>query len=131
MGSVNWLAKAIAVMVLALYGLASMHCALEGVPGFEFLKTCCFVDSSSSAPQDCEGDGCGPVEDGGYRAEEQTTPVPQPPLLLALLSPLLTPPLPESQVVAFRASESPPDLPGSWQFAHRTALPPRAPSFAS
>jgi len=119
------------MLTLALWGLASMHCTLEGVHGLDFLKSCCFVDSAPSAPQDCEGDGCGEVEDGQYRPEEQTASAPQPLIVLALLSSVFEVPLPELQAALFVASESPPELPRVWQFSHRTALPPRAPSFVA
>jgi hypothetical protein len=118
------------MLALVLYGLASMHCTLEGVPGFEFLKTCCFADSAPSAPQDCDSDEC-VVESESYRVEEQTVSAPQPLLLLALLASVIEVPLPEAQVASLLASESPPEIPKIWQFSHRTALPPRAPSIAS
>ena len=124
------LTKIAAMLALVLYGLASMHCILEGVPGFDFLKTCCFVDTGASSPTDCESDAC-VVESGNYRAEELTVSAPQPLLLLALLSSVIEVPLPEPQVASLVASESPPELPRVWQFSHRTALPPRAPSIAS
>lgn len=118
------------MLALVLYGLASMHCILEGVPGLDFLKTCCFVDSAPSAPQDCESDEC-VVENANYRVEEQSVAAPQPLLLLALLSSAIEAPLPEPQVASLVASESPPELQKVWQFSHRTALPVRAPSLAS
>ena len=124
------LTKTAAMLALVLYGLASMHCILEGVPGFDFLKTCCFVDAGASSPKDCESDEC-LVESGNYRAEEQSVSAPQPLLLLALLSSVIEAPLPEPQVALLVASESPPELPKVWQFSHRTALSPRAPSIAS
>ena len=120
-----------ALTVLALWGLAAMHCKLEALPGLDFLKSCCFVDSAPASPRDCESDGCGTVEDGNYRAEEQNAAAPQPLLILALMSPLVEARLPELQAPPFPASESPPELPKIWQFSHRTALPPRAPSVAS
>jgi hypothetical protein len=127
---VSKLTKIAAVLALVLYGLASMHCILEGVPGFDFLKTCCFVDSGAANSKDCESDEC-VVESGNYRAEEQTASAPQPLLLLALFSLAIEAPIPEPQVASLVASESPPELPKVWQFSHRTALPPRAPSLAS
>jgi hypothetical protein len=127
---VSKLAKVFALLALALYGLASMHCILEGVPGFDFLKTCCFVATGASSPKDCESDEC-VVENADYRAEEQAVSAPQPLLLLALLSFVIEAPLPESQVASLAASGSPPELARFWQFAYRTALPPRAPSIAS
>lgn len=129
--AVSKLTKVAAVLALVLYGLASMHCILEGVPGFDFLKCCCFVDSGPSSPKGCENDSCSAVENGSYRAEEQTASAPQPLLLLALFSLAIEAPMPEPQVASLVASESPPELPKVWQFSHRTALPPRAPSLAS
>lgn len=128
--AVSRLTKLAAMLALVIYGLASVHCILEGVPGFDFLKTCCFVDSAPSVPQDCERDEC-VVESGDYRAEEQTVSAPQPLLLLALVSSVIEVPRPEPQVASVVASESPPELPKVWQFSHRTALSPRAPSIAS
>jgi hypothetical protein len=129
--SVVKLTKVVAMLTLVVYGVASMHCVLEGVPGLGFLQTCCFVDSAPSAPQDCESDGCSPVEGGKYRPEEQTASAPQPRLVLALLSAVIEARLPELQSPSFLASESPPELPRVWQFSQRTALPPRPPSPAS
>jgi len=128
--AVSKLTKVAAILTLVLYGLASVHCILEGVPGLEFLKTCCFVDSGAPTSKDCESDGC-VVESGNYRAEEQTASAPQPLLILALFSLAIEAPMPEPQVASLVASESPPELPKVWQFSHRTALPPRAPSIAS
>lgn len=125
------LTRIVALTVLALWGLAAMHCQLEAVPGFDFLKSCCFVDSAPSSPKDCESDGCGAVEDGGYRAEEETASAPQPLLILALISSVIETPLPELQVGSLVASHPPPELPRAWQFSYRTALPPRAPTLVA
>ncbi|MCX6887033.1 MAG: hypothetical protein NTX27_18555 [Verrucomicrobia bacterium] len=108
-----------------------MHCKLECLPGFEFLKSCCFADSASASPKACEGDGCGAVEDGGYRAEEPTVLVPAPPLVVVLASPVIEAPIPERQSHSFTATRAPPELPELWRFSQRAALPVRAPSFAS
>ena len=118
------------MLALVLYGLSSMHCVLEGVPGLEFLRTCCFVDAGASTSEDCESEEC-VVENGSYRAEEKTVSAPQPLLFLALLSSVIEAPLPAPQVASLAISESPPELLKVWQFSHRTALPPRAPSIAS
>jgi hypothetical protein len=107
-----------------------MHCLLEGVPGFDFLKTCCFVDTAPSAPEDCDREEC-VVERGQYRAEEQTVAVPPPLLLPVLLSGVVETPLPEPPIASCPAAESPPELPKVWPFSHRAALPPRAPTVAS
>jgi hypothetical protein len=128
---VSKLTQVVALTVLAFWSLAAMHCKLEAVPGFDFLKTCCFVDSVPASPIDCETDGCGAVEDGNYRSEEQTASAPQPLLILALLSSLVGAPMPELQAHSFVVPQVPPEFSKVWQFSHRTALPPRAPSIAS
>ena len=128
--AVSRLIKIAALLALVVYGLASMHCILEGVPGFDFLKTCCFMDTKPSGPHECDSDDC-VVESGKYRTEEQTLSAPQPLLFLVFLSSVIEAPLFEPQVALFVASDSPPELPRAWQFSHRTALPPRAPSIIS
>lgn len=128
---VRRLTKPIALIILALWSLAAMHCRLEVLPGFDFLKSCCFAGSASSAPKDCESDGCGAVEDGGYRAEEQTASAPQPLLVLAVLFAVVEATRPELQACSLVTSESPPEIPKIWQFSLRAALPVRAPSLAS
>jgi len=128
---VSKLTKILVLTVLAIWSLASMHCKLEAVPGFDFLKICCFADSTSSSSKDCDSDGCGAVEDGNYRAEEQTASAPQPLLVLAVLASIVEVAAPDLQAHSFVTSQPPPELPNAWQFSQRTALPPRAPSIAS
>lgn len=125
------LTKAVLLTVLALWGLASMHCTLEAVPGLDFLKTCCFADAGSSSHNGCESDGCGTVEDDGYRAEEQSVSVPLPILIPAVLPSIIETALAEFEDRSVVPSPSPPELPRAWQFSHRTALPPRAPSLVA
>lgn len=119
------------MLVLVLYGLASVHCMLEGVPGLEFLETCCFGGAGSTAPSGCENDGCGPVEDGKYRLEEHHASAPLPPLRSVPLAAELDSPQTEARAAAPVSADPPPELPRGWQFFWRTALPPRAPSVAS
>jgi hypothetical protein len=129
--TVSKLSQAVALTVMALWGLAAMHCKLEVLPGLDFLKSCCFADSSPSSSKNCESDGCGAVEDGSYRAEEQNAAAPQPLLILALISPVIEAPLPEISGVCFSDCKAAPDLSRFWQFSYRAALPPRAPTFVS
>jgi hypothetical protein len=128
---VSKLTKVLSLTVLAVWGLASMHCKLEAVPGFDFLKICCFADSTSSSSKECDSDGCGAVEDGNYRAEEQTAFAPQPLLVLAVVSSLIEAALPEVSAHCFASPQPSPELPTAWRFSQRAALPPRAPSIAS
>ena len=126
--AVSKLARCFALMVLALWGLAAMHCKLEALPGMAFLRSCCFADSSSASPKDCETDSCGAVEDGKYRPEELNASAPHPVLVSALLLAAIEAPLPELMAHPFTVAKPPPELPRSWQFSLRAALPPRAPS---
>jgi hypothetical protein len=126
--AVSRLTKFVALVVLVLWGLAAMHCQLETLPGLDFLKSCCLGESAASSPNDCGSEGCCAVEDGNYRSEEQTASAPQPFFVLALLSPAIEVPLPELRADSVITYPSPPELSKVWQFSHRTALPPRAPS---
>jgi hypothetical protein len=114
--------------VLALWGLAAIHCQLEALPGLEFFKSCCLAEPAASSASDCESKGCCAVEDGNYRPEEQAAAAPQPILFPALLAATIEAPLPELRICSFVAIPSPPELLKAWQFSQRTARPPRAPS---
>ena len=131
LSAVSRLIKVFAALTLALYGLASGHCKLEGLPGFGFLQCCCAAESEPSSPRDCSQDVCGSVESGDYRSEEHSVGSPGPVLVLAVLLPLAD----EAPVRTVSATESfgpaPPELARFWQFSHRTALPPRAPSLTA
>ena len=123
--------KAVALIVLALWGLATMHCNLESLPGFDALKSCCLVDTAAACPGDCAADGCGTIESGKYRADEQIASAPQPLLIPAPVLSLIESPLPNPPVNCFLDSQKPRELPKGWQFSCRTALLPRAPAVAS
>lgn len=130
MGVVSKLTRLAAGLALVLYGMASFHCILEGVPGLDFLRTCCFVGAGSSATTGCDNDECA-VESAKYRAEEPTFSLPQPPLIEALAGEEFETPLPEPRAAPFVVSEAPPEVPKIWPFSQRTALLPRAPSVSS
>lgn len=119
------------MLMLSLWGLATLHCDLEQMPGFEFLAFCHSEDASSHQDEDCHSDGCSDVESGLYRIEEQAASAPVPLLVSSFLPPgwETTPPLARPQPVLLNGS--PPDLPKAWQFSYRTALPPRAPPLAT
>ncbi len=127
---VSKLAKAIAVLTLVLWAMAAMHCKLEGVPGFAFLQSCCFLPADAQPTQPCDTDSCGTVEDGNYRAEEPMVNAPTPALTLVFL--LASPAAEVSSVkLAGSASPDPPPELRAWQFVQRAAHPPRAPSLFS
>ncbi len=122
------LTKVFSVVALALWGLATMHCELEQVPGFGFLAWCHPQQTAPPQSKDCSSDACSEVESALYKAEQQGVTVPTPVLAVSFLLPLweVTPPTSAPNPVPLNLS--PPELPRLWQFAHRTALPPRPPS---
>lgn len=108
----------------------SAHCQLEFVPGFEFLRCNVTPVESHSPSKDCGS--CCSVEKSQYRADQVRLNVPAPELLPSL--PVTV--LPEVNSLPVEVSlgiltAAPPELPQSWHFLSRTALPVRAPSIAS
>jgi hypothetical protein len=129
-GTVSGLMKAMTLVALAFWGLATMHCDLEQLPGFEFLNCCQHEETIPHQDNDCAQDGCATIESGFYKLEEQPAAAPEPLLLLGVLTPLWEQPARRELPAVTPLSSSPPELPQRWQFSYRTALPPRAPSFA-
>jgi hypothetical protein len=119
------------MLMLALWGLAKVHCDLEQVPGLEFLACCQHPDTAPHQDNDCEHDACSVVESGFYKVEEQAASVPVPLLVLSFVLPLweAAPPAPAPRPELLNCSL--PELPRPWQFFYRTALPPRAPSLVA
>jgi hypothetical protein len=128
---VSRLTRIVALVVLALWGLATVHCKLEGLPGLGFFKSCCLEESQSSAKDACGNDGCAVVEKGDYRTEEVAAQAPQPPVAPALPPLLARVPLWDLQPPFLAAASPPPEPARGWRFAHRAALLPRPPSIVS
>ena len=121
------------LVLLALIWLpAHGHCLLERA-GIDLLSDCCAAASSSAPAQSpCSGEVCCKPDSASYRVEtlRKLKLTPAIPLVsLALSPPVDIPPagMSESGFLTF----APPEFPVTWQFALRTALPPRAPSIAS
>ena len=116
------------VIALAWVPLTS-HCAWESMPGMEIFKcsenSSPKTESSDSQKGDCADEACSQLETGSYKISETDTPV-QPPLLAILFQLTVLDLGPTEQVSPITAA--PPEIPVSWTFVHRTALPPRAPS---
>ena len=128
--TVNWITRLMAVMLAVLWLPVTVHCRIEMVSGLTFLA--CAEKADAHGPhqgQSCEGDPCSELESGFFKIEENSVVslpsalVPGPTFSLCDLDDTV----PHSVLVC----PSPPDLPRSWQFTFRTALPPRAPSFVS
>jgi len=110
----------------------SAHCQLETVPGLEFLACQSPSPATGNSNSHCADSGCCSVERSEYTAEQAPFSQPSPDLLVVKSEPVLTLPntLPAEVSVGILTA-SPPELPTTWQFASRTALPVRAPSIAS
>lgn len=124
---VQWL-KTIFVFALALAWVPlTSHCKLEGLPGLSFLA----CESKDAQKPDCGDSGCCDFEFTEYRSD--SIKVTCPPVILmvalALAQDDLAPNFAHQEILP--PITAPPELPPSWQFLSRTALPPRAPSFLS
>ena len=106
-----------------------MHCALETMPGFHFIQSCCGGDQVSHTSDGCDDDVCGEIESGLYKIDETTPEAPLPALTLAfVLAEWLALPPVDAREKVIALSHSPPELPNGWQFSYRAASLPRAPS---
>jgi hypothetical protein len=127
--------KIVMVSLLALTWVSlTSHCRLEAVPGFEFLR--CASDSDAAHPDEggdpCQEGACCSVESSHCQAPRQQE-------IVAAVLPAILPQLYADVPNASLPSEinlgvpkaAPPEIPKSWQFSLRTALPVRAPSLAS
>jgi len=115
--------------MLTLWVPATQHCGLEAAGfNFAFFGDC---DHHESACKDaCADDACQTVEGGAYGKTSNGLRV-LPPQVFVGPCPLvvLTAPVPLEEHTAFFTGD-PPEIQAiarTWQFAHRTALPARAP----
>jgi hypothetical protein len=117
-----------AVVMLALWSLASNHCKLEVLPGLAFLK----CPPAAATESHCDDSECASVEAGGCKVEDQQSVLH--PLLASVILAEIIRPLATSRretAATMLLTVAPPELPHCWQFVFRTAASPRAPSLAS
>lgn len=129
---VKLLRTLLTLLLVGLWPVATSHCSLEQMPGFEFLA--CAGEPATPASQEsgCTTDSCATFESGFYKTEDGRQAVPAPQLVLsALVNTSLWQATPDSATAGLVTECSPPEIPKAWQFFFRTALPPRAPSLAS
>ncbi len=119
------------LVLVALWPLVTSHCDLEALPGFAILA-CADEPEATHADKNCETDTCASVESGFYKIEDAQPMVPTPSLVPSdLLTSILLSPAEPARSWPPRSDPAPPELPQSWQFTFRTALPARAPSLVS
>lgn len=130
---VSRLCRLIAILLLALWLPATLHCGLEAA-GAIAGEGCAKAAEPSSAPTaHCEDDGCKTIEEGLYR--------PTTPLLKGAAAPVALclcliwqdtlEPYPVARPALSSASHVEPfEFTVPWQFVQRAAPLPGAPSFA-
>lgn len=117
------------VGLAAFWLLASAHCRLERLPGFDFLACGNSPAPSSQPGHDCHDDFCYEVESGHYQIPSHAPLRTDGPAPLRTWAPtdrqsLLSP----GELCRSPAVRPPPELAPGWQFAFRAAIPARAPS---
>jgi hypothetical protein len=117
-------------MVVAWLPLTA-HCQLENITGLEILRCEPMAASATSGHSHCDDVSCNNLESGQYQLPPSQPQAAVP--LFAVISPVLVPV--ESGLLTGLKSgapmRAPPKPSKPWQFFLRTALPVRAPSFAS
>ena len=120
------LTKNVLLVTFALFwAVVSAHCKLESIPGLDFLK----CDSAETPSSHCAGDSCDGVEDGQFFQVQKAPGASF--VSVALPFNMLLPFEPANHLTNSPIPKVLPELPVSWQFISRTALPVRAPSFVS
>jgi len=129
---VNRLKTIVAAVFLVLWLPLTSHCLLEGAGLMPDILRCCDTCAPDGKDQGCEDDACCSLESTAYKLDCER-PAFIPPalgLLLPVLFHSVEPPAAPQNSLGFLSVASP-ELPVTWQFSCRTALPPRAPSFVS
>lgn len=122
----------LAVLLAFFYPLAAGYCLIETTGWVTPVDCCAETTSHEHEEKDpCGGYGCCPIEYAVYSSIDagvvDVAALPTD-LLFAALEFLTQPP---GESPSFSLERSPQEIPKSWQFTFRTALPPRAPSFIS
>ena len=116
----------IALVLLAIWLPATMHCGLElafSAPA----ESCCHAGDSNASDQ---ADHCG-IEDGNYRATQPENLVAAPVLMACWVGPRMLVNPAESGADSGHPRVEAPALSRTWQFEVRAAWPANAPSVVS
>lgn len=115
-----------------LWIVLSSHCVLEFMPGMDFLTCSADKEEAASDSHGCDKTCCA-VEFGDYQAKRDTelmTPI----CFIGIVTIHDACSLEQAILPVLgwgSATAAPPEIPKTWQFASRAALPIRAPSIAS
>ncbi len=125
--------KTVVAVLLALVWLPAVSCCLIDASGLLGKQDCCSKEHSHSTPGPGNCDQpCGALASASYLPQQSQS------LLIAPIGvPLFDAAFPlveihrPAGVGRDLPATAPPEMAGHWQFSFRTALSPRAPSFAS
>jgi hypothetical protein len=129
---VNRLKRIIAALFLVLWLPMTSHCLLEGAGLMPDVLRCNDSCAPGGQDQGCEADACCSLESAAYKVDSERPALITPVLGLlvpAFFEPVEPPATPQNSLGFISAAS--PELPVTWQFSFRTALPPRAPSVVS
>jgi hypothetical protein len=126
--NVRWLNRIVALGLLLAWMPATSLCFIERA-GWLANDDCCSSSSSKAPPNNTT---CCALASAGYKPHvyERLTPE-RPGFVLATVFTFVGPHERVAEPASVAEAPSPPELPRSWQFSSRAALPPRAPSLAS
>jgi hypothetical protein len=118
-------------VMVALWLPASLHCAIDRAGLFDAKPACCDHEKDQAPDKSC-AERCNLLDAGAQKLANDFAKAPAPFLVICVagLIELASEPAFVPQISPVR-SESPPELPRTWQFVTRAALSPRAPSLAS
>jgi hypothetical protein len=121
---VKRLLQLLGIALALLWAPLTSHCAWESIPALQMFQ--CAADTAEDT--DCEGDACAQVETASYKITDPQTSVPAP-SFIALIEFSLTELAPPAR--SLPVTTIPPEVPTTWRFCFRAALPPRAPDLVS
>jgi hypothetical protein len=117
-----------ALLLLALWLPATLHCALAVISPFDSTGTCCTDEPASVGDDPCATDSCAVLESNLVRPDGDELVVPTPVVVAGLWYLIeITPETVIVPTVSPERAHCPPELARTWQFVARAALPPRAP----
>jgi hypothetical protein len=129
---VNRLKTIVSLIVLALWATCTIRCELEVLASSATMSCCDEAgEDSNQAPLQPRHCICGSVQSGGFIVEKGNVPTPLPNDAFFVSTALQPAAVCLSALATAELIFSPPGLAKSWQFSHRAAAPPRAPSFVS
>ena len=125
--------KSVVAMLFAVFWtVVTAHCQIEVLPGMEFLRCVPGQESTPASDSHCGDNACANIESGHYTTTFARISAPAPLFTLAVCAhALVEDPLPDQEAKSALWTAEATAPPRPWQFSHRTALPPRAPSIAS